>query len=676
MTRAMEIRSSSWNEDEWSFEAVVSTGAIVRRRGWLGDEWDEELIVDPKSIDLGDLNTGAPVLDTHRGSGSVRSALGTHDRAWVEKGLLIAKMRLSQRTDPVTGKRELEGLAHDIRTGIVSKVSSGYQPLEVREQKRSGEVPLVQVTRWKPFETSMCLIPLDGGGRLRAETDAPQFTCAVLRAEDSNDMDPKNAPVAPPAPAAPVVDAADIERRAFAAATTRALEIRDAGQRFGMDERALNEIIADPTVTVDQAKVRIFDFRAKEEKPTDGKRIEMGRAGEDKLGELIGSALTARSFIGIEQRRIDLHNERAKSDGLDVLARPKDDDAIKYGRKRLIDIADDFLRSRNIDTKRMTPNEIAGHALGYRSGGGALATTADFSAILGNVANKMLWLGYAEVTSPWRELIGRRIDRPDFKQFSIFRRSAAPDLEVVNEHGEIKRASYNVPTALVGQLATAGIEVGFTRQMLINDDLDAFNQQSLGLGDAAMRFEDDTVITTLLHDNPTLNDSVAVFDAARGNLSSDGGAPDLPAINEVARLFAKMTETVKKAGNNAGTTTRKIHQDVGGFLGAFTEAVSINQILRPENYNPTTAAVGLPDYLRGLNAYREARLAIESASPDVWYGFSANRKAIAYGYLSGENGPRLSQFAATGTDGVVFQLLHDWYGAWADPYAMVRVPKS
>ena len=154
------------------------------------------------------------------------------------------------------------------------------------------------------------------------------------------------------------------------------------------------------------------------------------------------------------------------------------------------------------------------------------------------------------------------------------------------------------------------------------------------------------------------------------------GAPDLAAITEVARLFAKMTETIKSAGTNSGTSTRKISQDVGGFIGAFTEATAINQILRPEGYVPTSASGALPDYLRGLNAYREARLAVEASSPDVWFAFSANRKAIAYGYLAGENGPRLTQMSASGTDGVVFQLIHDWYGAVADPYAMVRVPKS
>ena len=137
-----------------------------------------------------------------------------------------------------------------------------------------------------------------------------------------------------------------------------------------------------------------------------------------------------------------------------------------------------------------------------------------------------------------------------------------------------------------------------------------------------------------------------------------------------------MTETIKKAGNNAGTTTRKISQDVGGFIAAFTEAVAINQILRPENYVPTTAGNALPDFLRGLTAYREARLAVETSSPDVWFGFSANRRAIAYGYLAGETGPRLTQFQASNTDGVVYQLIHDWYGAVADPYALVRVPKS
>jgi len=339
-------------------------------------------------------------------------------------------------------------------------------------------------------------------------------------------------------------------------------------------------------------------------------------------------------------------------------------------------LAAEFLESRGMNTTRMSPNDIAENCLKYRSGAGGLHTTTDFAGLLANTANKMLLTGYAEVTSPWRELIGRRMDRPDFKTFSLYRRSAAPNLEPINEHGEIKRARYLESGPLTGRLSTAGIEVGFTREMLINDDLDAFAEQTLGLGDSAIRYEDDTVMVDLVLANPTLADAVAFFASARGNLSTDVGAPDLASLIEVARLFAVMTETVGRAGNNLGTTTRKISQDVGGFIAGFGEALTINTILRPDGYVPTGASTAVPRTMLGLEAYRDARLQVEATAPDVFFAFSAQRRAIAYGNLAGESGPRLRMLEAVGTSGVVFQTIHDWYAAVADPQAMVRIPRS
>ena len=669
-TREAEVRKASLDRMQRTVEVIVSTGARVKRYGWL-DDYDEELVVDEKSVDLRRLNSIGVVLDNHRAYGSVLSTLGAIVRgsAKVENGQVLATLRFA---DTDAGNQVMRLIEDDILRSVSVGYDAEYERTRAKDRDDGVDRDLFRATRWEPYEVSIVQMPADAGATVRAD-EAPRKRYAV-RSREEKDMTTANAPATAEQKPEPAVDLA-AERKRFAERLTR-FEERASG--LGIDAAKVRELV---TEFDDDAKVGAEMLRMVEERQAGDTirgqvRIDMGRTHEDKQGDLLRGAILSRAMQGVDPKRIALHNERAKVEGLEQIERITDVDMVRTGRRHLLQLAEQFLESRNVSTRGMSPNDIAGNALAYRSGGGSLATTADFSSILGNAANKMLWAGYAEVTSQWRELIGVRMDKPDFKQFSIYRRSAAPDLEYVNEHGEVKRASYNVPTALTGQVRTAGIQVGFTRQMLVNDDLDAFAQQSLGLGDSAMRFEDDFVITTLLYGNPTLGDGTALFAAGRGNLSTDVGAPDLAAVIEVARLFAKMTETIKKAGNNAGTTTRKISQDVGGFIGAFTEAVAINQILRPENYTPTSASGALPDFLRGLNAYRESRLLVEANSPDVWFGFSRNRKAIAYGYLAGETQPRLTQFQAANTDGVIFQLLHDWYGAVADPYALVRVPKS
>lgn len=684
-TRAAEVVPSSLDTERRTVEVVASTGATVRRLGWMGD-YDEQLVISEQAVDLQRLARVGPVLDNHNSYGSVSGVLGVVERAWIENGQLIASLKFD--TSP-----EADEVFRKIGAGILRAVSIGYdaeyERIRAKDRDDDGERDLYR-TKWlEPYEVSVVMMPADAGAVVRSAPTGATRRYAVRSREEMMPMSTQQQPQQPNQATAEETRAAEakIAKEAQKRAFERAASTRTLLRSLALDESKAEELVqAHDEDDALRSAVLDMKIRAQESQAAQGiggpgavVRVDVGRSVEEKFGELLGHGLELRTLGTVDPKKIAAHNERAAKDArVEKIAPPKHDDhdVARTARKSMLQLAEEFLQARNIDTRRMSPNEIAMRALSYRSGSGGLATTSDFSSLLGNTANKMLWAGYAEVTSPWRELIGRRMDRPDFKQFSIFRRSGAPDLEVVNEHGEIKRSSYHVPTALVGQLATAGIEVGFTRQMLINDDLDAFAQASLGLGDAAMRFEDDTVIIDLLYGNPQLNDGTDFFHSDRGNLSTDTGAPDLAAVTEVARLFAKMTETIRTAGANAPTTTRKASQDVGGFIGAFTEAVAINQILRPEGYMPTAASSALPDYLRGLNAYREARLAIEASSPDVWFGFSANRRAIAYGYLSGENGPRLRQMEAIGTDGIVFQCLHDWYGAVADPYAMVRVPKS
>ena len=675
-TRGFDVRPGSLDREAGTVEVIASTGARVRRSGWL-DEYEEELVISDTTVDLTRFVTVGPVLDNHSAWGSVLNVLGIVERAWIEDGKLMAKLRFDM-ADPVAA--EVFG---KIERGILRAVSLGYdaayERIRAKDRDDGGDVDLYRSTRLEPYEVSVVTMPADAAATFRSAPESRKkypITTRTREPEESTmserqtETQPSTAPTQ--APDSRETLKAGLQRVATVRQQLRALALPE-------DQAEALVIAHDDDLKLRSAMLTLVEERqratgAQTIAPT--VKVEMGRTSEEKHGDLLGGALLSRALQVSTRAKLEAHNARAAREGLEVIKAPTDPEMIRAARKPLLMLCEDFLVSRGINTSRMSPNDIASAAISYRSGVGGLHTTTDFSGLLANTANKILQVGYAEVTSPWRELIGRRNDRPDFKQFSIYRRSAAPNLEIVNEHGEVKTAKYLESGPLTGQLKTAGIQVGMTRQMIVNDDLDAFAEQTLGLGDSAMRFEDDTVIVDLLLGNPTLGDSVAFFATGRGNLATDVGTPDLNALVHVAGLFAKMTETVGKAGNNAGTTTRKISQDVGGFLAGFAEAVAINQLLRPEGYVPTAGTSAIPDFMRGLNAYRDARLQVEATAPDVWFGFSAQRRAIAYGFLAGETGPRLSQMEAAGTDGVVFKLIHDFYAAVADPTAMVRVPIS
>lgn len=664
LTREAHIRAASLNREQRTLDVTMSTGAVVRRRGWFED-FDEALPVDRAR--LARINSIGVVLDNHRTYGSVADTLGSvvPGSVRVEGDTLVGQIRIA-KTERGDAVLDLIGDGH------LRAVSLGYDVDEFEETRAKartdgGKRSLLTPTSWEPYEVSIVQMPADAGATVRAE-EAGQSRKYAVRGTEETQMDIKQAES--------TVDVLDAERQAESAreqfakrldtferlaefnGVDKAL-VRSLCVKFGDDNKVGFEILK-------LASERQASERITKANPPTAMGIEVTRGSADKQAEAMALAISHRALAGLDPGRASKLGDEHKLPAL------TDDTTRRMRRSRLLDLAEQFLESRGISCASKTPNEIAWAALAYRSAGGGLATTGDFSSILGNAANKMLAAGYTEVTSPWRNF-ARRQDRPDFKQFSIYRRSGAPDLETVNEHGEIKRASYAVGTALVGQLSTAGIQVGFTRQMLVNDDLDAFSQASLGLGESAVRWEDDAAVTDILYGNPTLNDSVALFHSSRGNIATDVGAPDLAALLHCLRLWETMTETVKSASANSGTSTRKLLFGLRGFFGAGTEVAAIEQILQPRF--PDAATNALPRALSGAATWTDPRLAVEASAPDVWFAIS-NRSALVYGGLQGEPSPRLSMMAATGTDGVVFELIHDFYVAVEDPKAIIRVPKS
>ena len=80
-----DVTPDSWNEEDYSFELVWTTGARVLRGWW--ERYYEELSLDPKHIRLDRLNAGAPFLNAHNAD-SLEAVIGVvvTDSAKVAKG--------------------------------------------------------------------------------------------------------------------------------------------------------------------------------------------------------------------------------------------------------------------------------------------------------------------------------------------------------------------------------------------------------------------------------------------------------------------------------------------------------------------------------------------------------------------------------------------------------------
>jgi hypothetical protein len=138
-------------------DAVISTGARVRRRDWDG-EFDEVLGMQPKNIRMGRLNQGAAVLDSHNWSG-VGAVLGgiVPGTARQESGALTARIKFSR------GSPLAQRIAQDLADGIQIPLSVGYKVHRTIDDRSTMPVTRTAVD-WEPIEVSVVAIAAEETG--------------------------------------------------------------------------------------------------------------------------------------------------------------------------------------------------------------------------------------------------------------------------------------------------------------------------------------------------------------------------------------------------------------------------------------------------------------------------------------------------------------------------------
>jgi hypothetical protein len=164
------------------FNVIFTTGAVVRRYNFMADEmYDEELVVNPTSVRLGRLNSGAaPVLDTHSDF-ALENIKGVvvGGSARIEDGLGYASLKID-------GGQESEPILRKIRDGIIRNVSVGYRVHRYEVIRSDGAVPLYRAVDWEPYEISLVPIGADAGAGIRSNPHT--FPCEILNYQPPKDL--------------------------------------------------------------------------------------------------------------------------------------------------------------------------------------------------------------------------------------------------------------------------------------------------------------------------------------------------------------------------------------------------------------------------------------------------------------------------------------------------------
>jgi hypothetical protein len=496
--RSAQVAANSYDEAANTIEVVFATDTPVVRNTWDGN-YNEVLSMDASHMRMERINSGAPVLNNHRSYGGVDTQLGKVERAWIEGGVAKAILRFSKRAD-------IQPIIQDIRDGIISSVSVGYRVHKYEEKaapepkaspngnSRADTTPTYIATDWEPYEISMVSIPADTKAGVRADGDT-QNDVIIISQDIERKMD------TPTPNPAPVVATEEQIRAAQETATKaerqRVADIQLAARQAGLGDEFASQHITDGT-TVDGFRAAAFEELAKRSPKvkTHNSQTHVTADESDKVRAGMSEA--------IEGRAAGNYADRNKN---------------QYLSMSLLRMAAECVERAGGNTKNLTDAEIARAALNldrYRAG---MHSTSDFPIILGNTIDRKLKGAYNLQAQTFRPFTTRRTVR-DFREITDVQMSELGALDKIVEGGEYKFATLS-ESKEVYRLAKYGKRIAVTWEMLINDDLGAFNRIPTLLANQVAQLQSKVVYDVLLN-NANMGDGNALFSTAHSNIAASG----------------------------------------------------------------------------------------------------------------------------------------------------------
>lgn len=650
----LEFRASfkpdTYNKEDRTVEVVFSNGVRVKRYDWWNDEvFFEELSMERGAVRLERFNRGAPVLKDHRAS--VDSMIGVIELAETDGKTGTAKVRFSSRP-------EIQSLIEDIRSGVVRNVSVGYNihrlkevdPV-VEETTKADGTKVEKRTRvfraidWEPMELSFVAVPADASAQVRSADVGVKYPCEVIfREESAMSLDSTNGKGSPSMNQGEVRTApkenstvnveeirAQAEKEAVEKERGRALEIREAVKVAKLSSEVADDMIS-RGISADAARKEVLAKIAEADKATATRSTNVS----------VGEDLSQRSMRDGIVNAI-LHRHNSKRTKLEEPGQP-------WARVRMIDMVRELLEQKGVNTRGMSPMEIATRGM---------HSTSDFPLLLANVLNKTLRAAYSESPQTFRPMT-RVTQVSDFKEISRAQLGDAPKLLKKPEGGEYKHGTVG-EAAEKYAVETYGRIVGVTREMIINDDLSAFARLPEMYGRAAANLESD-LIWAIVNSNPVMSDGVALFHATHGNLS---GTSDAIAVASLGAGREAMRLQKGLGGNKLNLSPRFLVVPVKKetIADQFVTTITPNA---SSSVNPFSQNGRMP-----LSVIAEPRL--DDSSTTAWYLFAdvAEVDIFEMAFLTGEEGPVLESEMDFNTDGIKYKARHtvgvkaiDWRGMY------------
>lgn len=634
-TRSAALLSETIDEAKRTIEVIWSTGARVMRRNiFAGEKYEEEISLKPEHVDLSRLNAGAPLLNSHRAF-ELESIIGVVEKAWIDKKGDNYEGRAIVR---FSDNEKVQSVWNDVKNRIIQAISVGYSVKKYEVTEREGEIPLYRAIDWEPMELSAVAVGADPGAGFRS--DETFYECLLQERKMEEDKK-ENKPAVENKEQTPAETPPENteQRKAVETKTTkpdnqkqtkqeivdqersRSKEIYSSQEKLGV-QRSVADDMVDRGLSLNDARAELIDVAASND-PAAKVTSHVSTGGQDETE-------TRRNAVA----NALLHRSDSSNELTDAAREWR-------GYSSMIEISRALLESEGLKTRRLNSMEIAERAL---------HSTSDFPLILAAVTNKTLRKGYDAAPQTFKPFC-RQVTIKDFKNKQSIQLSEAPVLEKVNESGEFKHGTMTESKEEF-KLESYGRIIGFTRQMLINDDLNAFTRAPQLFGVSAANLESD-IVWGIITTNAAMSDGTALFHADHGNYTV-GAAPSVTQIS-----------TGRKAmRNQKGLDGATIIDVTPKFIAVPVALETAVEKILVQNFFPATTANTVPEFFRSLTPISEPRLDVTSEK--VWYLFAEPSRidTIEYGYLDGQSGVYVETRNGFDIDGMEIKIRHD-FGAKA-----------
>ncbi len=597
--RSANVAHESIDLEKRTAELTWSTGSIGMRSPWFDEPYFEGLSMEAKSVRLGRLNNGAPLLDAHN-SWSNRSVIGVVEKAWIENGEGRAVVRFSKDEDA-------DRIFQKVVERVLRNISVGYDVHEYTEQAKakSDKYRTFIATDWEPMEISVVPMGFDDGAKIRASDSRNDCVINQLSKErlmptnENPEVVPQPVAVATPAPAAPAVDLNAERAKAAAAERVRASEIRTSCRALDLGDELADKLVNDG-IQIDEARKQMHDALIARAKPVQASTVTVGDNSPDMKRDM---------------RLALVHRATGKGE---VTAGVRE-----FRGQSLIGLARTMLSKHGVRISHMSDNEVAMMALSFRSGAHAMA---DFPYLLADVSNLIVREGFMMGTTSHRPLCQDK-EVNDFKEITSATVANIAKYEKVGEGGEFKRGIINDEGERY-KLGTYGRIFAITRQVLMNNDFDFIGKISKAMGVEARELEAD-LAWAIFTSASKMGDNVDLFHASHANITASGGSAPSEAELQKGRLL--MRTQAGKAGSRPRNAQPRF-LIVPAALESSALAICNKEMLPNQTSNVNT-------FKTQLEPIVEARLDVDSAVK--WYMTADGRvhDVIETAYLNGHKEP-------------------------------------